>query len=257
VAMRDGVTGPRPAVVQPMTRSQWLAADLRGRIIGREWPRGSRIPSETDLAAGYQVSRVTVRTALKALESHGLVDIRQGAGTFVSDFGVSIRAGLQELGSITATIRETGHDPGMECRSIEERPATALEGDRLNLGQGAPVLSIERAFLSDGEVVAYTLDVIRRDVLPKAAVSELIGFDRGSVFSIFGVLAQFGMRPKRALSRLHAVQSDEVGWGDGRPADGLYLFLDQVHFSAGSQPLMYSKTYFVEGRFEFVILRNA
>jgi len=30
-----------------------------------------------------------------------------------------------------------------------------------------------------------------------------------------------------------------------------------VHFTPGSQPLMYSRTYFVEGRFEFVIIRTA
>lgn len=249
--MRAEGPGPGSGLAQPVTRAQWLAADLRGRLLGGEWARGSRVPSETDLAASYKVSRVTVRTALKSLESQGLVDIRHGAGTFVSDFGVSIRAGLQELGSISATIRETGHEPGMEWRSREERPATAAESERLDLPPGAPVLSMERAILSDGEVVAYSYDVMRLDILPRAAVNEI------GAGSVFDVLEQFGLRPRRAFARLHAVKDDTVGWGGRRPADGLYLFLDQVHFSPASQPLMYSRTYFVEGRFEFVILRTA
>lgn len=249
--MRAKGPGLGSGLAQRVTRAQWLAVDLRGRLLGGEWPRGSRVPSETDLATSYQVSRVTVRTALKSLESQGLVDIRHGAGTFVSDFGVSIRAGLQELGSITATIRETGHEPGMEWRSHEERPPTAAESERLDLLSGAPVLSLERAILSDREVVAYSYDVIRLDIVPRNVVDEI------GAGSIFDVLDRFGLRPRRAFAHLHAVKDDTVGWGSRRPADGLYLLLDQVHFSPTSQPLMYSRTYFVEGRFEFVILRTA
>lgn len=249
--MRGEGSGAPGGLAQPLTRAQWLASDLRGRVLGGEWQRGARLPSETELATLYQVSRVTVRTALKSLEGQGLVDIRHGAGTFVSDFGVSIRAGLQELGSITATIRELGHEPGMEWRSITTRPATDDDARHLDVPESSPVLSIERAVLSDGDVVAFSYDVIRLDVLPAGAADE---FGRGSIFELF---EHVGLRPKRAFARLHAVQSAEVGWGDGRPANGLYLLLDQVHFTPGSQPLMYSRTYFVEGRFEFVIIRTA
>lgn len=249
--MQAGGTAAPTGLAQPLTRSQWLAGDLRGRLLAGEWQRGARLPSETELAAGYQVSRVTVRTALKSLEAQGLVDIRHGAGTFVADFGVSIRAGLQELGSITATIRELGHEPGMEWRTIETRPATALEAKHLDLAAAADVLSVERAVLSDGEVVAFSYDVLRLDILPNGAAQEV---GRGSIFELF---ERIGLRPKRAFARLHAVQSADVGWGPGQPANGLYLLLDQVHFTPGSQPLMYSRTYFVEGRFEFVIIRTA
>lgn len=238
-------------LAQPLTRAQWLAADLRTRLIAGEWKRGARLPSETDFAASYQVSRVTVRTALKSLDAQGLVDIRHGAGTFVADFGVSIRAGLQELGSITATIRELGHEPGMEWRTIEVRPATKEEANRLDIPVGAEVLSLERAVLSDGEVVAFSYDMLRVDILPPGTIEQV---GRGSLFELF---ERVGLRPKRAFARLHAVQSAEVGWGTRRPANGLYLLLDQVHFTPGSQPLMYSRTYFVEGRFEFVIIRTA
>lgn len=246
----DGSSAPT-GLAQPLTRAQWLAGDLRGRVLSGEWKRGTRLPSETELATSYQVSRVTVRTALKSLEAQGLVDIRHGAGTFVADFGVSIRAGLQELGSITATIRELGHEPGMEWRTIETRPATEDETKRLDVPAGAAVLSVERAILSDGEVVAFSYDVLRLDILPPGTADEI---GRGSIFELF---EQVGLRPKRAFARLHAVQSADVGWGSGRPANGLYLLLDQVHFTPGSQPLMYSRTYFVEGRFEFVIIRTA
>lgn len=249
--MRADSSSAPTGLAQPLTRAQWLAGDLRGRVLSGEWNRGARLPSETELATNYQVSRVTVRTALKSLEAQGLVDIRHGAGTFVADFGMSIRAGLQELGSITATIRELGHEPGMEWRTIEARPASKDEAVRLDVPSGAEVLSLERAVLSDGEVVAFSYDVLRLDILPPGTRSEI---GRGSIFELF---ERVGLRPKRAFARLHAFQSGDVGWGDGRPANGLYLLLDQVHYTPGSVPLMYSRTYFVEGRFEFVIIRTA
>lgn len=246
----DGSSAPT-GLAQPLTRAQWLGGDLRGRVLSGEWRRGARLPSETELATSYQVSRVTVRTALKSLEAQGLVDIRHGAGTFVADFGVSIRAGLQELGSITATIRELGHAPGMEWRTIETRAATEAEAAKLDVPVGGAVLSLERAVLSDGDVVAFSYDVLRLDILPPGTADEV---GKGSIFELF---ERVGLRPKRAFARLHAIQSADIGWGHGRPANGLYLLLDQVHFSPGSQPLMYSRTYFVEGRFEFVIIRTA
>ena len=48
------------------------------------YPTGSRIPPEHELEQLYQVSRVTVRRALAELTSEGLLERKQGKGTFVS-----------------------------------------------------------------------------------------------------------------------------------------------------------------------------
>lgn len=56
---------------------------LREQITSGKWPVGSRIPNEPNLAAQLGVSRNTTREAVRALAHNGLLDIRQGAGTFV------------------------------------------------------------------------------------------------------------------------------------------------------------------------------
>jgi len=56
---------------------------LRGQIASGAWPVGSRLPSEATLAAQLGVGRSTVREAIRALASTGMVESRQGAGTFV------------------------------------------------------------------------------------------------------------------------------------------------------------------------------
>lgn len=60
-----------------------VADQLRALIDGGEYPVGSRLPTERELAEQLQVSRPTVREALIALEVEGRVRIRVGSGIYV------------------------------------------------------------------------------------------------------------------------------------------------------------------------------
>ncbi len=57
--------------------------DLRLQILSGRLARGTRLPSEKELAAHYDVSSPTVRESLRALSAMSLVEIRHGSGTFV------------------------------------------------------------------------------------------------------------------------------------------------------------------------------
>lgn len=61
-----------------------LTADFRNRILDGRLPAGTRLPTDSDLAAEYQLSRDTVRQALALLADEGLIERVQGRGTFVS-----------------------------------------------------------------------------------------------------------------------------------------------------------------------------
>lgn len=56
---------------------------LRAGITGGEWPVGERIPTEPALVAQLGVGRNTVREAVRALAHVGLLEVRQGDGTYV------------------------------------------------------------------------------------------------------------------------------------------------------------------------------
>jgi len=60
-----------------------VITQLRGQIASGEWPVGSKIPTEPELVEQLGVARNTVREAVRALAHAGLLDIRQGTGTFV------------------------------------------------------------------------------------------------------------------------------------------------------------------------------
>ncbi|MBK8741497.1 MAG: FadR family transcriptional regulator [Betaproteobacteria bacterium] len=71
--------------IEPHRLYRQIADRIGALIAGGEYPPGTRLPPERDLAAQLQVSRTSVREALIALELGGLIDIRMGSGIYVRD----------------------------------------------------------------------------------------------------------------------------------------------------------------------------
>ncbi|MEU5691754.1 FCD domain-containing protein [Actinosynnema sp. NPDC020468] len=71
-------------VLKPNLLADQAAERLLARIGAGEWPVGAKLPGETTLATELGVGRSTVREALRALASAGVVRSRQGAGVFVT-----------------------------------------------------------------------------------------------------------------------------------------------------------------------------
>lgn len=96
-----------------------VIAQLREQITSGEWPVGTRIPPEPRLAAALGVGRNTLREAVRALSHAGLLECRQGAGTFV-------RAARELTGSLVR------HLDGAALRDVlEVRRALEVEAARL------------------------------------------------------------------------------------------------------------------------------
>jgi GntR family transcriptional regulator len=64
---------------------QRIADELRAAIRTGEHPAGTRMPAETELVERYGVSLPTIRQALGVLRAEGVIESRQGIGTFVRD----------------------------------------------------------------------------------------------------------------------------------------------------------------------------
>lgn len=68
----------------PVPRYVQIADLLRQTIARGVWQAGSRLPSNEELMHRFDVSRVTVRQAVDVLARDGLVEARQGSGTFIT-----------------------------------------------------------------------------------------------------------------------------------------------------------------------------
>ncbi|HML31076.1 MAG TPA: winged helix-turn-helix domain-containing protein, partial [Hyphomicrobium sp.] len=72
----------RHPLVTPRVKE--IATRLFARFASGEFPFGTRIPAERDLAEAFGDSRATIRQALEFLSVYGIVSRRPGSGTFVS-----------------------------------------------------------------------------------------------------------------------------------------------------------------------------
>ena len=81
----DGPAEGMPiAIVETRRLYRQIAAQLSALIASGEFAVGQRLPSERDLAVQLGVSRPSLREALIALELEGLVEVRVGAGIWVT-----------------------------------------------------------------------------------------------------------------------------------------------------------------------------
>ncbi|MFF1375112.1 FadR/GntR family transcriptional regulator [Streptomyces sp. NPDC058308] len=103
--------------------SEQVITELRNQISSGEWPVGSRIPTEPELVEQLGVARNTVREAVRALAHNGLLDIRQGSGTYV--VATSELAGVMQRRFADADPRHIA-----ELRSTLESSAAELAAER-------------------------------------------------------------------------------------------------------------------------------
>jgi len=139
---------------------------------------------------------------------------------------------------------------GITTRLSEIRKANDREAKLLQISEDSDVLTIERAISADDKVVAYFYGTIKIDGIPKSVIKKI------STGPIFKALDSIQKSPVRARTEIHAVSSNEIGWGSDRPRSALYLQLSQVFFLRDGSPIFMGDDYFVEGRFQLLIFRT-
>jgi len=106
---------------------QRIAADLRARIKSREFTAGSYLPTDEKLCAHYQVSRFTIREALRQLQVAGMIARRRGAGTLIQHDRTSASQTAPELaGADGAEHLAPGRFGGSTTLIADERLAQRL-----------------------------------------------------------------------------------------------------------------------------------
>ncbi|MEU9871060.1 GntR family transcriptional regulator [Actinomadura sp. NPDC048021] len=110
-----------------------IAADLRQEIVDGEYPTGSTLPPEPELAEKYRVSRSLVNRAMAVLHAEGLVRPQRGRGTQVTWLPpilhtparysqASHEGGGEAFAAFTAEIKDLGLEPRHEIGTEEAAP---------------------------------------------------------------------------------------------------------------------------------------
>jgi DNA-binding GntR family transcriptional regulator len=132
---------------------------------------GDQIPTEVQLCDAYSLSRVTVRQAITSLVDEGLLERRQGRGTFVVGPRLAESLGEQEHFLLTGFDAE-----GPESVSVFSRetvPAPEWIAARLSLAAESAVFKIRKLLTRDAERVAFRTSYIPVEVAPTLLGADL------------------------------------------------------------------------------------
>jgi DNA-binding FadR family transcriptional regulator len=171
-----------------------VIAQLRNQITSGEWPVGSRIPTEPVLVERLGVARNTVREAVRALAHNGLLDIRQGSGTYVvatSELAgvmnrrfaqadplhvAELRAALETQAARLAARRRTPRDLEQLALLLERRDEAWASGDAERFVQADATLHTAVVTAAHNDVLAEVyadLGGVLRQFLREGVGTEL------------------------------------------------------------------------------------
>ncbi len=119
----------------------------------------------------FGVSRGTVRKALSVLLEEGLVESRQGRGTFVKT--AVHTTNHFSLMSFNDEMRRQGRQPTTQLLQSERLAASSDLAARLQITEGELVRHIERLRLADGEPVAHEHRYFAESLCPELAAADL------------------------------------------------------------------------------------
>lgn len=233
-----------------ISTSQRLHEQL-GKIIA-DTPPGARLLTEPELAKQLNVSRATLREAMRTFETQGLIYRHQGSGTFVIHPSQVIDTGLEVLESIETLSKRIGLEVAMGDLKIEHRPADKEIATALSLQLGEQVLHVSRVIHAEGRPVAYLIDILPESLLPAAELAT------GFTGSVLDQLLKRGT-PALVSSRceINAAQAtvDVAKAMRIQRGDVLLRFVAYLYTTNG-QVADYSFSYFLPGYFNFHVIRR-
>ena len=127
-----------------MIEPQPLYARVKDHILGQirsgAWAAGKRVPSENELTASFNISRMTANRALKELQADGFLTRVAGVGTFVKE--ATPRSSLVELRNIADEIAQRGHRYSARLEELGETALTPVLAEEMEAKPGTKAFHI-------------------------------------------------------------------------------------------------------------------
>ncbi len=192
-----------------------IADDLHEQIITGALPPGSQLPTEPKLAAAYGASRSTVRLAVGLLVQQGLVETRQGMGTYVAEPATPLTVVLSEEEDWRAgEYADAAFQPAGDQASrptpakfeAETTSANAEVASALSITVGTAILLRRSHRYIGRDPWALVISYYPRDIV-KGTSLEQAGYSPKSASL---VLAEHGHPPAGSRDEIYARMPDPI-----------------------------------------------
>lgn len=218
---------------------------LRGRILDGSYATHQQLPSEADMTAAFNVSRITVRQALGDLENEGLIFRLHGKGTFVSK-----PKAYQDLGRLQGfgeAMRQMGYETYSRVISLRSVTPSAAVREHLGLGKRTGATELRRVRFLNREPISLDVSYLPLAIGHKLAKEDLAARD------VFVILENdYGMRLGHADLQIGATLADEnlathLAVQEGSPV----LCIERITHSADGTPIDYEHLFYRGDAFQY------
>ncbi len=225
---------------------------IEDKIKEEDWEPGDIIPSEKELQKQFEVSRITVRQAIKELENDGRVKKKQGKGTFVSFPKLSHE--LPNLTSFTEDIKSKGLKPESEIISIEKVLEKEV-AEKLNINPNTLFLNIKRLRLINGEAVGIHDCYLNTNILNENAVKEIQTMDNSE--SLYDIIESYNIDISYADETLEGGISDPyISELIGIKKDFPLLILERITYTDENEAFEFVKMHYRADKYKYSIRLN-
>ena len=226
-------------------------------LVRKRYRVGDRIPPEAELVESLGVSRATVRAGTARLVERGLLERRQGSGTFLvkPPEGVRLRNGLERLETYTVHAERLGLDLGSRDLRVEATVAGADEAGALEVPRGEPLAKVWRTLLVNGIPAAWMVDVVPEDVIPASKICERFRPEAMLLDLLVSENVPIGFSKLNIDAEL-VVPGNEVGMALGLASPSAALSLVETMYLTGGRPAQWSRNVFLPGNLDLHVVRE-
>lgn len=212
----------------------------RGRVRS-----GDVLPSESRLCERFEVSRITVRQALRELQREGLVIPKQGKGTFVRSGPIEHE--LAEFHTLTEVLARHGYPREVELLSFGETQAPRAIAEDLELGASDRCVLVKRRHLMGRQPVALTVMYFAASIVGEWPAAE---FEAKTIYELAAEHELGRVEGRRLITASRAV-ADVANALDLDVGDPVLHVRSRSKLASG-MPLESSAFYFHPARYSFL-----
>ncbi len=217
------------------------------------YANSTRLPSETEIAEYFGISRTMVRDCLSTIEREGFISRKHGIGTIVNQYVLEIKTRMDLEQEFLEMVRSTNRTPSLPFVHHGTTIANEEIAKNLKVKIGEPLLFSERIVAADDEPAIYCIDYIaEKNIYDKNYDLTILD---GPIFTFLEKYCN--SQVFMDLSEIRAIIADKklsdiFKIDEGSPI----LFMNEVGYSLYGQPVLYSKEYYKDGMFNHTILRK-
>lgn len=224
-----------------------IADTLSQEIRNRCYADTGRLPSETELSGRFGVNRHTLRQAVNALQTEGLVRIEQGRGMFVQH--ELLPYALARRTRFSENLQRQGLLPGKQLLTARSQQPSDRVAQELQLAKGEKVLMVETLSEASGQPVN-----LATAYYPAARFAGLLDMLNDGTTTT-DILRKLGVEDYlRAESRISTqMPTEEQARLLKQPASRPLLCVESLDVDLQARPIKYGETMFSGDRVQLVV----